>query len=380
VWALPATCDARAALAFRGGARAAGERIRGWVWERGCLASYKTTRNGLLGADYSSKLSPWLAAGCVSPRTVAAEVAAFEAARGANESTYWLLFELLWRDFFRFSARGWGNSLFHVWGPRRAVTPGRVWRDAPSLFAAWAGGGTGYPFVDANMRELAASGFMSNRGRQNVASFLTKDTGHDWRHGAEWFEALLLDASAPENWGNWTYVAGVGADPREDRYFLIPKQSREYDGGGDYMRHWLPELAALPAAALHTPEAGPARAAAAAAAAPPRPYPAPVVPLLAAAQGRPTEGHRYKHQGTGSAKRPGEGGSGRSGGGGAGGGSAPASGPPAAGGAGMHGGSGPGLQAQQPADGGSGGAAGSAGSAGVRGRGGRGRSRVQHLH
>lgn len=192
----------------------------------------QTTRNGLLGADYSSKLSPWLAFGNVSPRTVAAEVARYEAAAGANESTYWLLFELLWRDYFRFAAVGWGTRMFKLWGPRghaRSTAPddrGRAWRKDGGMLAAWARGRTGYPFVDANMRELLLTGFMSNRGRQNVASFFVKDMDMDWRIGAEWFESTLIDHDPASNYGNWTYVAGVGADPREDRYFLIPKQAR----------------------------------------------------------------------------------------------------------------------------------------------------------
>ncbi len=112
---------------------------------------------------------------------------------------------------------------------------------------------TGFPLVDANMRELAATGFMSNRGRQNVASFLTKNLGIDWRMGAEWFESLLIDYDVCSNYGNWNYTAGVGNDARGFRYFNIPKQAQDYDRQGTYVKHWLPELAALPAAKVHTP-------------------------------------------------------------------------------------------------------------------------------
>merc|ERR1719498_1720344 len=91
------------------------------------------------------------------------------------------------------------------------------WKDDPVLFDQWINGTTGYPFIDSNMRELKETGWMSNRGRQVVASFLTKDLGLDWRWGAEWFECHLLDHSVEANWGNWTYSAGVGTDPREDR-------------------------------------------------------------------------------------------------------------------------------------------------------------------
>ena len=92
------------------------------------LREYKVTRNGLLGPNYSSKLSAWLAAGCVSPRSVAAEVRAYEARVVANDSTYWLLFELLWRDYFRLAPLGWGRSLFLLGGPRGVHDPSRLWR------------------------------------------------------------------------------------------------------------------------------------------------------------------------------------------------------------------------------------------------------------
>ncbi|CAN0323584.1 unnamed protein product, partial [Ectocarpus fasciculatus] len=163
-----------------------------------------------------------------------------------------LIFELLWRDFFRYSAVKNGNSIFHLGGPRRDAGRQRWLDDAGSL-EAWKEGETGYPFIDANMRELKASGFMSNRGRQVVASFFTRDLQMDWRLGAEHFEEYLLDHDPASNWGNWNYVAGVGSDPREDRYFNIEKQAKTYDAEGAYMRHWLPELAVLPTTALQTP-------------------------------------------------------------------------------------------------------------------------------
>lgn len=247
VLALPLTSDARGVLAFKGGETAALARLQHYFWGSKALSEYKLTRNRLLGADYSSKFSPWLSFGNISPRYIAAMVKRYEAEHGANDSTYWLLFELLWRDFFRFASIGWGKRLFRIYGPRgeaagTASGETKKWLQDYRLFKAWASGKTGWPFVDANMRELLLTGFMSNRGRQNVASFLTKDMDIDWRIGAEWFEALLVDHDPCSNYGNWQYSSGVGSDPREDRYFLIPKQAKDYDGRGDYMRHWLPEL------------------------------------------------------------------------------------------------------------------------------------------
>ncbi|KAH7438177.1 hypothetical protein KP509_04G004000 [Ceratopteris richardii] len=103
------------------------------------------------------------------------------------------------------------------------------------------------------MKELIATGFMSNRGRQIVCSFLVRDMGIDWRMGAEWFESLLLDYDPCSNYGNWTYGAGVGNDPREDRYFSIPKQAQNYDPDGDYVAHWIPQLANLSKSQRHFP-------------------------------------------------------------------------------------------------------------------------------
>lgn len=95
------------------------------------------------------------------------------------------------------------------------------------------------------MKELSTTGFMSNRGRQIACSFLVRDMGIDWRMGAEWFETCLLDYDPCSNYGNWTYGTGVGNDPREDRYFSIPKQAQNYDPEGEYVAYWLPELRAL---------------------------------------------------------------------------------------------------------------------------------------
>jgi len=122
------------------------------------------------------------------------------------------------------------------------------------MFDLWAIGKTGVPFVDANMRELTATGWMSNRGRQNVASFLVRDLKVNWQMGAEYFESQLIDYDTCSNWGNWNYVAGVGSDPREDRYFNILTQAKNYDPLGDYVRLWCPELAKVPVDKIHRPD------------------------------------------------------------------------------------------------------------------------------
>ena len=241
--------DERSVLPFVGGETRALKRMREYIWENDRLKVYKKTRNGLLGADYSSKLSPWLAHGCLSPRAIYDEVKRYEDQRVSNQSTYWLIFELIWRDFFTFAAWKAGETLFHPGGPAQRDKP---WRDHPPSFDRWAAGTTGIPFVDANMRELNRTGFMSNRGRQNVASMLSQSLAQDWRKGAAYFEATLVDYDVASNWGNWAYNSGVGHDPR-DRYFNIVKQAKRYDSDGDYVRHWLPELDTVPDRYIHEP-------------------------------------------------------------------------------------------------------------------------------
>ncbi|KAL3537674.1 hypothetical protein ACH5RR_001040 [Cinchona calisaya] len=230
-------------LRFVGGETAAMSRVHEYFWKKDLLRTYKETRNGMLGPDYSTKFSPWLASGNLSARFINEEVKRYETERQSNNSTYWVLFELMWRDYFRFLSIKHGNSLFHQGGPRKVEVN---WSQDHSLFDAWRNGHTGYPLIDANMRELSTTGFMSNRGRQIVCSFLVRDMGIDWRMGAEWFESCLLDYDPCSNYGNWTYGAGVGNDPREDRYFSISKQAQKYDPEGEFATYWLPELRALP--------------------------------------------------------------------------------------------------------------------------------------
>lgn len=237
--------DRRAVLNFKGGESNGLQRLQYYLWGSDLIKDYKETRNGLLGGDYSSKFSAWLAQGCLSPKMVYHELKKYEAQRGANESTYWLFFELMWRDFFRFMGKKHGNKIFQIGGTRGVADP--KWKNDEELLQRWIEGNTGVPFVDANMLELKQTGFMSNRGRQNVASYLVKDLKVNWQMGAEYFESILIDYDVCSNWGNWNYIAGVGSDPREDRYFNTETQAKRYDPNGDYVRHWLPESTLTPA-------------------------------------------------------------------------------------------------------------------------------------
>lgn len=220
--------------AFAGGARAANAHLAQY-FSRKLAQTYKLTRNGLSGADFSSKFSPWLATGALSARTACAALREFEHAQGANDSTYWLWFELLWRDYFRFLHRKYGRALFRAQGLSQLGAPAH---DAGN-FSRWQRGDTGEPFVDAGMRELAATGFLSNRMRQVVASYLVHDLACDWRAGAAWFESQLIDYDVCSNQGNWLYLAGRGTDPRNGRRFNPQKQAADYDADGRYRQLWL---------------------------------------------------------------------------------------------------------------------------------------------
>ena len=228
--------DDRAVIDFKGGETEAWKRLRYYIWESDLIATYKETRNGLIGGDYSTKLSPWLALGAISPRSVFGEVKKYEAVRSKNSSTYWLVFELMWRDYFRFIAKKHGDRIFKITGIKQIDL--RLNKDLNS-FEKWKGGKTGIDFVDANMLELKRTGFMSNRGRQNVASYLVHDLKVNWTWGASYFETMLIDYDPCSNWGNWNYIAGTGNDPRKNRYFNIENQANKYDPYGNYKRYWL---------------------------------------------------------------------------------------------------------------------------------------------
>jgi deoxyribodipyrimidine photo-lyase len=220
--------------AYRGGTTAAIAHLRQYL-ERALPHSYKATRNQLHGLDYSSKLSPWLALGCISARSVMQKLKQFELEQGANEGSYWLWFELLWRDYFRVLHLKYGKQLYCVSGLNQSEKPIHNTRG----FEHWCSGTTGESIVDAGMRELKATGYLSNRLRQVVASYLIYDLHSDWRAGAAWFESQLLDYDVYSNQGNWLYIAGRGTDPRGGRRFNPQKQAQDHDANGSYRTLWL---------------------------------------------------------------------------------------------------------------------------------------------
>lgn len=227
-----------------GGEREGRRLMRAFLRDR--LDEYDERHDDLPG-DATSRLSAHLRWGCVSP---------LELMRAAGERPGGAPFvrQLCWRDFHH-QVLAANPSL-----PRRDYRPrGDRWSRSERALEAWREGLTGYPLVDAAMRQLAAEGFMHNRARMTVASFLTKDLYVDWRRGAWHFWDLLSDGDVANNAGNWQWVAGTGNDTRPNRVLNPLRQARRFDPEGEYVRRYLPELAAIEGRAVHEPWRLPAR-------------------------------------------------------------------------------------------------------------------------
>ncbi|MBV0934331.1 DASH family cryptochrome [Marinobacterium weihaiense] len=226
---------------FKGGELAAQTHLQRY-FSSSLPATYKQVRNELDGLDNGTRFSPWLAQGSLSPRRVMRQLQQYEQRETANESTYWIFFELLWREYFQWYARHHDHRLYHLHGIQQRSPLTSFY---PQRFKSWCEGSTPWPLVNACMKQLKATGWMSNRGRQIVASCLVNELALDWRYGAAWFEQELLDYDVASNWGNWQYLAGVGADPRGKRRFDIAKQTRQYDPQGDFIHRWQGEAQTL---------------------------------------------------------------------------------------------------------------------------------------
>ncbi|MCP5203115.1 MAG: deoxyribodipyrimidine photo-lyase [Pseudomonadales bacterium] len=259
------------------------------LWSPGSHGAAQRLADFLGGpvADYSrgrdrpalagtSRLSPHLHFGEISPRSVWHAARGLERAQpGCRQEVDKFLSELGWREF--------SYHLMHHF-PAIAEQPFRKpfrhfpWRDNPEKLRAWQRGATGYPMVDAGMRELWHTGYMHNRVRMLVASFLTKHLLIHWRHGARWFHDTLVDADLANNSCGWQWVAGSGADAAPYfRIFNPVTQGEKFDGDGDYVRRWVAELARLPGRYLHRPWEAPADTLAAAGVTLGENYPLPVV-------------------------------------------------------------------------------------------------------
>ena len=223
------------AFPFLGGENEALKRLNYYLFESKKVGFYKKTRNGLVGLDYSTKFSAWLANGSISAKTIYWQVKAYEQEFGANQSTYWVIFELIWRDYFKYISLKYDSKIFKIGG---ILDKEYHWNTDNAIVQKWINGETKDDFVNANMIELKETGWMSNRGRQNVASYFAKELLLDWRIGAAYFESLLIDYDVHSNYGNWMYVAGVGNDPR-DRKFNTQLQAERYDENYKFRKLWL---------------------------------------------------------------------------------------------------------------------------------------------
>ncbi len=198
-------------------------------------STYFETRNGLVGDTFSTKFSKYLASGRLNVRILYNKVYNYELEKGANKSTYWIKFELLWRDFFYHSGFHYHEKIFSNDGLYQKNNFSNTDAVNNDLVISKI---KEQKIIHSAFKELVLTGYLSNRIRQIFASFWINDLRIDWRLGARFFEMHLIDYDVFINWGNWQYLAGVGHDPRGKRYFNIKKQIRNYDSQGKYLSYW----------------------------------------------------------------------------------------------------------------------------------------------
>ena len=217
--------DKRSCYEFHGGESAGLKRLKEYVDERGSVGHYNDTRNQLIGSEYSSKLSPWLANGSISCRKVYWAVKDWEKTNRANESTKVFIDELFWRDFNKYWFMRYAGKAFSSYGIYERTYYN--WQTDKAIVERWQKGMTGMPLIDSLMRDMNATGFMPNRGRMVVACYLAMDLKQDWRYGAHYFEEKLIDHDVASNYGGWNFSAGIG--PGRVLIFNSFKQSKDFD-------------------------------------------------------------------------------------------------------------------------------------------------------
>jgi deoxyribodipyrimidine photo-lyase len=231
--------DPRSAFPFAGDEASGLARLRHYCLESDGLHHYKQRRNGLVGTEFSSKFSPYLAIGSLSVRRIWQTVLDYEALHGADDGSEWMKQELLWREFFLWTAQLHGASFGAPGGLQNRRSEAIEDRE---LFGRWCRGHSGHPLIDAQLNELRTTGYLSNRGRQWVASHFINELRLPWTWGARYFEWWLIDAQPALNTGNWSYLAGVGNDPRSfngpPRRFDLERQVRLYDPEKRHRRRW----------------------------------------------------------------------------------------------------------------------------------------------
>lgn len=283
------TQDPRSTLPFVGGEAHGLKRVKDYFWDRKLLPFAHHARNALAGEMNSPKLSSWLNLGCLSPRRIWYEALAYEAKYGGSQGVYQLIYHLTMRDFLILHARAMGERLFDVKGLREVP---RVWEEDGERFAMWWQGYTGFPLIDAFMRELNATGYLSSRGRAVVAEFFVRQLNLPWTWAASCFETLLIDYHPAITWGMMQSVAGVGVSFPTRTYHPV-EAGVSVDWEGAYVRYWVPELAHLPSEWIYQPHLLSEEYQAYYGVYLGQTYPAPIVPPLPSTDRSPTLRERH---------------------------------------------------------------------------------------
>jgi deoxyribodipyrimidine photo-lyase len=229
--------DERGDLQFEGGEVAGLARLTAYFGKERHLDKFVDSRYELNGTYAGSRLSPWLALGCLSPKEVYFQLKKYEQKYKSNKSTQTFLLELLWRDHYRLMGKKYGEKIFEEGGIRGQET--KDLKEDMAVFNQWKDGKTEVDLINACMLQLKNTGFLSHKGRQLVSSYLVNDLGIHWRMGATYFQHILIDYDICSNWVNWNVVGGVGPDTKEDRYLNIENQVKRFDNKGDYTGLWL---------------------------------------------------------------------------------------------------------------------------------------------
>ncbi|MFZ1703597.1 MAG: DASH family cryptochrome [Saprospiraceae bacterium] len=221
---------------FRGGESKALNQLDYFLQNNTKIVQYNERRQELFGWDFSSKLSPWLSTGCLSPKLVYCRLKEHERTYGESKSSYGLFVELLGRDFFRLIGKKYGSRIFKTSGLQN------IKRSKDHDFGnskCWFDAKTNIDIVDACLIQLKETGYLSFKGRQLVSSYLVNDLQSDWLLGAEFFESLLLDYDPCSNYGNWNQMAGIGHRLKDDRFLNPETQVKKLDPHGFFVKYWL---------------------------------------------------------------------------------------------------------------------------------------------
>lgn len=229
--------DERSEIIFTGGEVAALQRLQTFLGDNQYIDYYHNNYCELQGLNNSSKLSPWLANGALSPKYVYTELKAYEQRYKSNKSTQDFFLELLYRDYYRLMGKKYGDRIFEEGGISGTET--KNLSENKELFESWIEGQTESALVNACMQQLKHTGYLSQKGRHIVSSYLINDLKISWRMGAAYFQHILIDYDICSNWVNWNVVGGVGPDPKDDRYINIENQARRLDPNQEYINRWL---------------------------------------------------------------------------------------------------------------------------------------------